>query len=209
MRWRALCLVVGLAACGSPGEVDNRRDLLLAGLRSLDPRPSEAPGIAEIRAFVPEALARTEGGLVLVEQPDFDRAEFFGAAGRNDGIVTYGSDSQTSIALDGPVMVATRGFGGDVMSADIGPLPELLAARQAGRYTRVLRHLDGEDRTTQTRLDCDLRPSDDDGAVLVEYCGSAALEIRNVYRFGADGNVTLSEQWHGAQNGYLILRHLR
>jgi len=209
MKWHALCLLTGLAACGSSGEVENRRDLFLAGLRGLDPRPSETPGIAEIRAFIPTALARTEGGLVLVEQPDFDRAEFFLAAGRNGRVVTYGSDSQTTIALDGPVLVATRGLGGDLMSADVGDLPALLAARQAGRYTRVLRYLDGEDRITETRLACDLRAVDDGRADFIEYCGAAVLEFRNLYRFGQDGRVEHSVQWQGPQNGYLALRHLR
>jgi len=209
MRWIALCLLIGLGACGSMGDVENRRALFLSGLSGLDPRVTDAPGIAEIRDFIPEALARTEGGLVLVEQPDFDRAEFFVAAGRNGSIVTYGSDSQTTIALDGPVLVATRGFGGDLMSADSGDLPALLAERHGGRYARVLRYLDGEDRTAETRLSCDLSPADASAAAFIEYCGAATLEFRNVYQFGSDGRVAVSVQWHGLQNGYLTLRHLR
>lgn len=209
MRWIGLCLLMSLMACGSSSDVQSRRNQFLTGLSALDPRAPEPPGIDEIRAFIPEALARSQGGLVLVEQPDFDRAEFFLVAGRNGTVTTYGSDSQTTIALDGAVMVATRGLGGDLMSTDAGDLPMLLAARQSGGYGRSLRYLDGEDRTTVTLLDCDLRPADASASVFIEYCGAAELELRNVYHFGTDGRVVLSIQWHGPQNGYLTLRHLR
>jgi hypothetical protein len=197
-----------IAGCGSTGDVDSRRALFLSGLAALDPRTPDPLTIEEVRRFIPTALERVKGGLVLVEQPDTNRAEFFGAAGRNGSVVTYGSDSQTTIALEGPVMVATRGFGGDIMSADVGELPALLAGRQPGRYTRSLQYLDGEDRLTEVRLDCDLRSSDAREADFIEYCGAAELEFRNVYRF-AEGRVTLSVQWHGPQNGYLTINHLR
>lgn len=208
MKWLGLLLLTGLAACGSMSAVENRRDLFLSGIRAIDPRAPEPLTITQVRAFIPEALARTEGGLLLVEQPDFDRAEFFGVAGENGAIVTYGSDSQTTISLNGPVVVATRGFGGDLMVADVGDLPSLVGSRQDGSYVRVLQYLDGEDRMTQTRLDCDLRPAQDRDTVMVEYCGSAELEFRNVYQFDA-GRVALSVQWHGPQNGYLTVNHLR
>lgn len=209
MKHAWLVVMAGLAGCGSMRDVENRRDLFLSGLRDLDPTAPAPRGIEDIRAFIPEALARTEGPLLLVEQPDFDRAEFFVAAARNRTITTFGSDSQTTVALDGPVMVATRGFGGDLMSSDVGDLPEALAARRAGQHARVLRYLDGEDRIVTTELSCDLRPSDDTAATFVEYCGSARLEFRNVYMFGDAGRVVVSVQWHGPDNGYLTLRHLR
>lgn len=201
-------LVGLLAACGSMGDVGTRRDLFLSGVEALDPRTPDPLTIAEVREFIPIALERVEGGLVLVEQPDIDRAEFFAAAGRNGSIVTYGSDSQTTIALDGPVMVATRGLGGDIMSADVGALPQLLAARESGSYGRVLRYLDGDDRTTETVLECDLRPVERQESVFIEYCGAASLEFRNLYRFES-GRVVLSTQWHGPLNGYLTINHLR
>jgi len=190
------------------GDVNTRRDLLLSGWEALDPRAPTPLTITEVRAFIPEALDRVEGKLVLVEQPDTDRAEFFAEAGRNGSIVTYGSDSQTTIALDGPVMVATRGFGGDIMSADVGPLPKLLAAREGGRYGRVLRYLDGEDRTTAVTLDCHLGPADASATSFIEYCGAAELEFRNVYQVDG-GRLVVSVQWHGPLNGYLTINHLR
>lgn len=201
--------LVALAACGSMTDVESRRALVLSGLRDLDPTAPAPPGIDEVRAFIPEALARTEGPLLLVEQPDFDRAEFFVAAATNGPVTTFGSDSQTTIALNGPIMVATRGFGGDLMSADVGDAPDNLARRAPGPHARTLRYLDGEDRITATDLSCDLRPSDPSGLTFIEYCGSAALEFRNVYRFDADGRVVMSVQWHGPDNGYLTLQHLR
>jgi hypothetical protein len=209
MKWCWLVLPLALAGCGSGDDVQNRRDIFLSGLRDLDPRAPDPLTIEDVRTFIPQALATVEGGLVLVEQPDFDRAEFFGEAARNLDTVTYGSDSQTTISLDGPVMVATRGFGGDLMSADIGPLPDLLAARRDGSYGRTLRYLDGDDRTTVVRLACDLRRADGTPTTFVEYCGSAALEFRNIYRFDNHDRVALSVQWHGPLNGYLTLNHLR
>ena len=204
-----MILLAGLAACGSMTDVQNRRGLFLSGLRDLDPTAPAPPGIDDLRAFIPEALARTEGPLLLVEQPDFDQAEFFVAAARNGDMTTFGSDSQTTVALEGPVMVATRGFGGDLMSADVGELPGNLARREAGPHARTLRYLDGEDSTVTTELACDLRPSDGSATTFIEYCGSAQLEFRNVYSFGGDGRVVRSVQWHGPENGYLTLHHLR
>jgi hypothetical protein len=201
--------MLGLAACGTSDEVGGRRDTVQQGLRALDPNADPPPTIAQMRGFIPFAVSRTQGALVLLEQPKFDKGAFFVEAARNGPVMTLGSDAQSTISLHGPVLVATRGFGADLMSVDPGALPALLAARRPGSYARALRYLDGTDQTHSFPVDCTLARDPDQPSIFVEYCGSAELEFRNTFQMSADGVVTVSTQWHGPANGTLTLRHLR
>lgn len=201
----ALGAVTALAACGNSTGTQNRRALLAEGLGQIFD-PPQRTGIAELRALTAFALENTEGALILVEQPAVESGDFFLAAATNDGVTTYGSDQQASLSLRGPVIVASRGFGRDLMSADVGPLPDLLAAGREGSYTRVMRYLDSLDRTVEMTFTCTL--SRDTGG-MVEYCGSAALEFVNRYTLTPANEIAVTEQWLGDGNGYLTVRFLR
>lgn len=194
-----------LAACGTDSRTEIRRTQLADGIRQIV-SPEARPGIAEMRKLAPFVMENTQGGLILVEQPDFDQGAFFLAATTNRGVTTFGSDAQVTISLRGPVVVASRGFGRDLMSADVGPLPDMLAEGRTGRFTRVMRYLDSEEQTTETIYDCALSA---DGGVMNEYCGAAQREFNNRYMRSDDGTVSVSQQWLGDGNGTLVIRVLR
>ncbi|PWR02648.1 hypothetical protein DKT77_10740 [Meridianimarinicoccus roseus] len=205
----ALVAACTLAACGNSDEAADRRATFQAGLAALNREEPDGSVIAAERAYIPVALQNTDAPLVLVEQPKFDLAAFFALAAVNGPVASYGSSAQATISLNGPVLVATRAFGNDLMSSDVGPLPDLLAAREPGQYRRQLRYLDSEEQVSSFTVDCDLRPDPDRAQTFTEYCGSAGMEFRNSYVFGRDGRVETSVQWHGPENGYLTVRRLR
>lgn len=196
-----------LACCGNVDGMAERRATLDLVRGAVTPSQSEGSVIEAERANIPIALANTTVPLVMVEQPTLDLADFFVLAARNGDVSTYGSSSQISISFDGPVMVATRGFGADLMSADAGALPDLLAARQPGQYMRTVRYLDGENRTISYPVQCDLKSDGND--VFVEYCGSPYQEFRNIFELSKSGELSTSIQWHGPENSYLTIRRLR
>ncbi|TDL88147.1 hypothetical protein E2L05_08885 [Meridianimarinicoccus aquatilis] len=204
MFWLAPVL---LACCGNVDGMKERRATLDFVREAFTPSKVEGSLIEAERANIPVALANTTRPLVMVEQPGLDLADFFVLAARSGDIATYGSSSQASISFDGPVMVATRGFGADLMSGDAGSLPDLLAARQSGQYKRVVRYLDGENQTISYPVQCNLEAGDK--GTFVEYCGSPYQEFRNVFELSKQGKVVTSIQWHGPDNSYLTIRRLR
>lgn len=165
--------------------------------------------LADMRRAIPLALDRVDGPIFLLEQEKFDQGDFFVPAERNGAVVTWGSDSQATVALDGSVIVATRGFGDDLMAADPGPAPALLAAREAGRYRRTMTFLNGEEQPERVVFGCALAPAAGTANVWEEYCGSEQVEFVNTYAFGPDGGVVRAEQWIGFLNETVVLRFLR
>ncbi len=212
MSWRAVLALgtaLALAGCTEPeGERNFTVRVSSQLVETLRARQRPA-SLAELRAFIPEALARVDGPLIFIEQVQFDQGDFFVPAGQNGDVVTWGSDAQASIALRGPTVIATRGFGDDLMWASSGALPELLAARESGQYRRDLRFLDGEDQTYELSFQCTLSPVPDEDRVWREYCGAQVHEFVNLYEFGPDDRVIRAEQWIGFLNGTLVVRFLR
>lgn len=204
----ALALAFTLAGCGDLYDTSERRELILSELSNLVDPPERAT-IAEMRGFIPYALSHTDRPLILLEQPSLDQAEFFVQEAVNREVRVFGSDTQTTVALRGPVIIESRGFGWDLMSSDVGALPEMLRTGQGGDFERVMRYLDGQDHTYAYRFRCNLRRSDRRADAYLEYCGSAELEIVNEYVVDGSNKITEARQWIGPSNDYMVVRYLR
>lgn len=134
--------------------------------------------------------------------------------GHNGGVVTWRSGDDVSLSLDHGVVVATRGLGHDLMSADVADTRAVLDGTDEGTdYTRIHSYLDGEYQVVFRAFRC---RKDVEAATTVEIvqqthavtrieesCFSDQGNIANSFFLGADGTVWKSKQWISPALGYM------
>lgn len=125
----AFVLLAALAACGRP------------------PAPDIRPTIT------PEAIAAAPDPLLFVELPQEGVQALMARIGRNRDVITWASADGRSVSLREGVLVATRGFGFDLMSADVSGTLEALAGGPRD-YERFVSYLDGENKTVIRSFAC-------------------------------------------------------
>ena len=116
------------------------------------------------------------------------------------------------VALREGMLISTRGFGMDLMSADVPSVADLIDENP--QHGRVNMFLDGLDTPVRRSYDCVVTPVTDTngtdvGAPAVAYhvletCQSDTGRIKNEYWIDGGGAVVKSKQWISAGVGYAI-----
>ena len=168
-------------------------------------------------------LASRTDPLLAVGIPSRDARATLTPAARNAGTVTWLATDGITVTTRAGLVVATRGLGHDLMSADVAGALAALAGG-GGRYSRIHYTLSDENRTLARRLDCELRPAGTETVdrvdrrsvtrVWAETCtaGDAGIgrsdapagageRIVNRYWVGGAGAVVRSQQWLTPQVG--------
>ena len=233
MRPRALAAVLALLAAGAcswpPGPEDGLpgpREVLStvrAGV-GLPGRAPEGPPItrarlAELGITERFLLVRLETGATAGLVP----------AAANRGRLVWTTEDDVSLTGRGGIVVATRGLGGDLLSAESDALLPALAQGRPAAYRRTLRRLDGLGRILVQPYDCRLTTGPRETVVVLgrahptlrstERCESLAAAPEgtprslapepfvNVYNVG-DGTIWTSRQYVGPAVGYLELERV-
>lgn len=182
------------------------------------------PGLASQLGgrFIP-ALAVDTGSAVEAGAPSPETSMLFQVSGL--GIVslgqiveqsgdrtTYLGDTGYSVTFEGDVMVATRGFGKDLMAADVREVRAALA-RRSGTATRVHEYLDAQDQIVRQIYECtfELKGSEEvdlglrkvEARILSETCQNPRIVFENVYYIDSDGTVIASRQFVSDVIAYL------
>ena len=188
---RALAALLLLAACAAPAP-DLRSSLTREAIDQVG---------------VPLLFVETAGGASLLRQD-----------GRNGAIATWRADEGVSLSLDGGVIVATRGLGSDLMSADVAATRAALANGPRQDYQRFHSYLDGENRQQFRAFRCEMVTAPDSivsfGLRLAvtraeETCYSTADPIRNIYWLGGDGTPWRTQQWVSPEVGHVVTEFIR
>ncbi len=204
-----------LASCGNdkkPGALPVKA-ILQAQLDRLKAIGAPPPAAAS-PAAAPDPALLAEGRRVLAEggQPVIavtDRglglATFMVPLGSNSGVVTWANPEYQTIALREGVILATRGFGADLMSVT-GPSAEQLRSG-TGSFRRLHYVLDGADQTIEQSFDCSLSISKKETIAVLglsyatslveESCSGPAGDLTNRYWFDATGAIRQSQQARG------------
>lgn len=156
----------------------------------------------------PAAVATVRGALEKAGQPVLlvtvpsRGADLFAPYGQNGPVITWATSAQQSIALDDGLLVATRGFGPDLMSASVPSLAQV--SRATGTSHRDYYDLDGADQNRHFAYDCTLAPAGMEavevfGATyptrkVTESCAGPDASFVNIYWFDADGRLRQSDQ---------------
>ena len=176
-----LCALLGLIACSQPA-------------------PDARSGLS------PAVLAATTQPLLLVEAENIGASALLNQHARRDGTIDWRTGDNVSITLNRGVVIATRGFGDDLMSADVDQTLAMLQNRPTAQdYPRFLSRLDGEYQTEFESFLC--RRTGQDGETLNSYgrlrqtvkitelCRNPGGSFENTYWVGSDGTMWKSRQW--------------
>ena len=206
-----LVLLGLLAGCGSDPAVQESRSHLPkaqaigAIVSGLFVKPKPTPVDPAAVASVRQALVQAGQPVLLVKVPSLGYANLFTPYGQNGDVVTWASSARQSVALQAGILVATRGFGADLMSAKVPTLAQV--QRGSGTFGREYYDLDGADQNRRFSYTCRFSPV---GAETIEVfgahyatrkveevCRGADQTFENAYWFNADGSLRQSRQHAG------------
>lgn len=128
-----------------------------------------------------------------------------GPVSRNGTITVWQTLDGITLSFDGGVLIATRGLGDDLMSADAAGSVAMLNGAGGGYYPQIRSYLDGEDQTVFRSFQCRRGASDGGnpapggalatGRRIDETCVSPDRKFTNTYWLDAAGAVIGSRQW--------------
>lgn len=214
----AALLMVALGACSNTGPtpvVETFRTIGASmGKSAVDTRNAR-------EVLTPAILDEIRQPYLLVEIPSRQASASRTLFHQRGSIQDWRGADGISIILQDDVLVATRGLGADLLSADPVP-PAVLRASRSEAYTRVYRHLDTENRLVTESYLCSTAPG---GAAqvdliarqvatrrIIETCrgaNDAQLPVINQYWVGtSDGLMSKSRQWVSQSVEYATFHHL-
>ncbi|RWR10737.1 YjbF family lipoprotein [Paenirhodobacter populi] len=220
-------LVAALAACGSDQSEKEGTELAAEtakGIVGLLPIPFLKKGGAPAAAPNAEAMALSametnRGPLILASFEAQGITTVLGMIGENGAMRTYATPSSQAMILRGGILAGTRGFGHDMISADVAAVGALIRGRTTGGAAKVLRFLDGLGLERPLPLTCAVRTGAEStypfagqswtGTQVIEHCEGSGAVIDNSYIVGADGAIIASRQWISPQLGYVTIQTIR
>ena len=121
------------------------------------------------------------------------------------GVVWAAKDGSQMALRDG-VLINTRGFGWDMMSADA---PSVATLAKLGSHKRMYYDLDGTDTMRTHTFDCKAEsgPTTDTPFKrhIVEHCGGDVGAIENEFWLDSAGRIAQSRQWVSQGVGYAAI----
>lgn len=198
---RLLLAALGLVllACGNSDEKKNFspvkdviQRLLLAQQAGLKPT-APGPYLSMIR--------RATGVVTTLTPLDVDGS-----------VVTWRSNSGAQLVTRDGVLIATRGFGADLMSADAPDVATLV--RGTAGYGRSYHLLDGNDTPVRLVYSCTAAAGSGPAVAgatrhIVESCEGDAGRIKNDYWISSAGQVVKSQQFVSESAGYFEISVLK
>lgn len=121
-----------------------------------------------------------------------------------DGVKIFAAADGAQVFLKNGILVGTRGFGRDLMSADSASLADLTGGVE---HHRDFYDMDGTDTMIRHSYTCTIDPVDptNANAGIVEACASDIGTIHNEYWINAGKSVVKSKQWISQGVGYAIV----
>lgn len=205
----AVLALVALTACGNdPVARETKASVplgkaLVTGLTGLLSRKA-APAAASpaLIAAARAGLEQAGNPIILAALPKRGYLGPIAPYGQNGGVVTWSGSSMESVALKDGILVATRGFGPDLMAARV---PDISQVRRAsGYFHRGYSYLDGADQGHFYEYDCTFAPAGTEtidvfgktyvARKVVESCENPDSAFENTYWFDASGTLRQSDQ---------------
>jgi hypothetical protein len=192
-------LLAGLALALSGCSTDGTNRLFPQALQNIIPgRPTPAgPTAAQIRSQLsPDVRAQLGAPVKIATLEEVNLASVIVLRARNGNVETYFTPDGISVSLRDGIVVATRGLGFDLMTADVSDVYRAMRAGQSA--VRIHRYLDGENHVIIRSFICDYAGRTE----VIETCHTEGFTITNSYRL-AGGRIIASRQWISPQRGYI------
>jgi hypothetical protein len=213
----ALIGLLGVAGCGNETESSSNteivRTLVAAGAAKVKGNgaggaaaPLTRARLAEVVTPVMLATVENTGNEALIAEIQV-----------NGDVATWSTVDDITISMRKGVIVATRGFGADLMAASVPAV-----SRQSGGgagHNRVHTLLNGEDQPVRTAFSCQFQnhgPQDIEivqikyrSTYITEDCRSDKIRFKNEYWISDDQKMRKSRQWISPQVGFFIIQDVR
>jgi len=225
---QAICLPVFLAACSGGDDVPTLELQIITEVRKIiadRPVPDAARPV-----LTRAALNKVEGSFLEVTLERRDQLAYLFVNGqRRDGepgrITTWRTGDNITLSLRNGVLIATRGLGGDILSANVQVAGDAPGPSGGGEKVFDIRALDNKvrrltlvcdvtDLGTQTIVIVERRHSTRHlretctGGVARDGSGRAGTVVNDYWVDSGRGLVMQSRQWAGPETGYLRMRRL-
>jgi hypothetical protein len=174
---------------------------------------------APARSLPRETIDAAGVPLILVEVPDRQASATMVQVGQNGDVRSWsGSDGVGVSMTDAGLLVSTRGYGGDILSADVSEVHRALLRPRAAFATRTMRFLDGQGRDFARSYACDYSSGGRQQVEIfertyqldqvVERCLASDHGFENLYWLDAGGTIWKSIQYAGPHAGSLLIERL-
>ncbi|OIQ07471.1 MAG: hypothetical protein AUK60_00445 [Rhodobacteraceae bacterium CG2_30_10_405] len=199
MKWSGLLLLagIGLGGCGTDSET-------LVALRMATSAAKEAitkrgpPAPAVTRAM----LDTYSTPMIMAEIPALKLTTFVVPFAQNGDVETWSTVDDKTVSFRHGIMVATRGFGADIMQATAPSVAQL--ASGSGSHDRAYYYLDGADQTQRFDYHCAIALTGNEAITVVseqhltrhvtETCTGKAGSFVNEYWFEGGNFLRQSKQ---------------
>ena len=190
LAWPAALSCLMLAGCVAPSGL---ADKVMASLSPTTPVPSVQADQNAPTIYVTIPSLGVSGGMARIAL--------------RGNVSEWRSADGIGLTLQGGQIIATRGFGPDLLIADAEGAGAALR-HGGGEYSRTLHWLDGENHDRSEVFACTLRPTEtqDTSAerALIETCAGPQTAFTNSYAVSAtSGTLIRSEQWVSPRLGHI------
>jgi hypothetical protein len=211
----ALIALVALSACGNETDSSAANQVVRAvaatSLAKVKGGGAGEPQMTRAR------LAEVVTPVMLVTVENSGQEAMIAEVQTNRGVSTWSTVNDITISLRDGVIVATRGFGADLMAADVSPVSKGVGGGPAHRRTHTV--LNGEDQAIRTEFTCRFRNGGTktievveifyQTTQIVESCVAGRLSFENQYWLDIGQKMRRSRQWISSDAGYIIVSDVR
>jgi hypothetical protein len=216
-RFRVIAAALALGLLGACGNVGDGLAVVQARIGSLisTRQMDTSAGLNLPRETIDEAAVP----LILVEVPNRDASATMLSIGRNRTVTSWAGRDDVGLSMAEPgLVISTRGYGGDILSADIRQVLPALRQPSGAAATRTFRFLDGTDQEYARSYFCEFERVGEQRIEIVEEthqtvhvterCEATDHGFENHYWIDANGLIWRSVQFAGSYIGYLNVERL-
>ncbi len=214
MKWICVFALTVLSACGPLGQNNNAIDAVrgIAGSNAQNESPMAGP----LSGWAIAGLSEQSTDRLLLNVFEREAAAAMVHIGTNGSRNTWVSAEGVSITLEGGVVIATRGLGGDLMGAEAPVKGNGL--RNPSNHLRTHDFLNGLGQITRREFRCEtffwkdetLEISDRryETKAFREVCEGAQNRFTNTYWLTSDGTIQQTRQWISPEVGHIGYQRL-
>lgn len=201
-------MIPGMSFLGGPAfRLALAATMLLSGCEQAARLTEQATRSTGLTGTVPASAPQLVGPERLrVSIPSTEAQATLGPVARRGDVTVWQTLDGITLSFRGGSLIATRGLGDDLMSADVAGRLEMLrrarTAEESGYYPHIRSYLDGENRTVFRGYQCRQVARTQTGAGrdgtlrrIEELCVSPTDRFTNLYWLTAEGAMVRSRQW--------------
>lgn len=204
-----LALILSVAACSS----DRTAGLGVAGqvAGAFVPKRGAAPPPPIPFDLTKDLIDATGGDVIMARVAARGLTVPMTLAGRNGDVSTFTAAGIVTLSMRSGVILATRGFGDDLMSAEVPAGAQLTRTGQS--YQRVYHLFDGQNQILTLAAQCSTGVAGAERIrsggrilatrIIAETCQSEARPIENRFWLAPSGRIVRARQWVSPDIGYV------